>query len=291
MTDPDLAALTVAEALAWAVRALWPRHEGARIDAEVLLAHALERGRAYLYAHPERVLGAEGAARLAPIVARRARGEPVAYLVGRREFWSLDLAVSRHTLIPRPETERLVAAALERIPGEAPWRVADLGTGCGAIAIAIAVERPRARVTATDRSAEALAIAARNIARLAPGNVRVGLGDWCEALEPEPFDLIASNPPYVAAEDPHLQAGDVAFEPREALVAGVDGLLDLTRIARDARRRLRPGGWLVLEHGPDQGRRVREVLRELGYGELRSLQDLGARERVTEGRWPGAGDC
>jgi release factor glutamine methyltransferase len=280
------AGATVRSALAGATRALAPVHASARLDAEVLLAHVLGRARAHLYGHPERRLDADEGERLSALVARRARGEPVAYLVGRRVFWSLDLEVSPATLIPRPETELLVAAALARIPPGAAWRVADLGTGSGAVAIALALARPRAEVIATERSAAALAVAARNVERLAPGRVRLVQGDWCEPLGPEPCGLIAANPPYVAEGDPHLDTGDVAFEPREALLAGPDGLAALAAIASAAPGRLGPGGWLLLEHGAEQGAAVRGLLGRGGWRAVRTLKDLEGRERVTEGRRP-----
>lgn len=275
---------TLAEALTRAACKLAARSESARLDAEVLLAHAIGRPRVYLYQHPESPLGARAEARFAALVGRRARGEPIAYLVGRREFWSLDLEVSPSTLIPRPETEVLVAAALDRIPAHAPWRVADLGTGSGAVAIALATERPASTVIATDRSPAALAVAARNADRLAPGRVRLAVGDWLEALGPEPLDALVSNPPYVCDDDPALDSGDLAFEPREALAGGPDGLAAIAAIVWAAPGRLRRGGWLLLEHGSEQGAEVRRLFERSGLREVRTLVDLAGRERVTEGR-------
>ena len=284
--EPRNQGLTVARALAGAARLLAPLHDTARLDAEVLLASALGQNRGYLYAHSDRCLSAAEEGRFSALIRRRARGEPVAYLTGRREFWSLELEVTADTLIPRPETERLVTAALEHIPAATPWRAADLGTGCGAVAIALAVERPRLAVTATDRSRAALAVAGRNAERHVCGRVRLAAGNWCEALDGGYYDLIASNPPYVAEGDPHLTAGDVAFEPRAALVAGPDGLAAVRTIAAGARNRLRPGGWLLLEHGAGQGAAVRELLDGRGYQDVRTVDDLGGRARVTEGRRP-----
>jgi release factor glutamine methyltransferase len=279
---------SVGEALAWASRLLARTHDTGRIDAEVLLAHALQKSRVYLYAYPEEPLSADGRVGFVALVARRARGEPVAYLVGRREFWSLDLEVSPDTLIPRPETERLVAAALARIPRGAAWRVADLGTGTGAVAIALARERPRLAVVATDRSDTALAVATRNVERLASGRVRLVRGDWVEALDAGPYDAVVSNPPYVAEGDPRLGEGDVAFEPGAALVGGRDGLEAHRAIVPGALGRLRPGGWLLVEHGNDQGAAVRELFDRHGYQAVRTVDDLEGRERVTEGQrpWP-----
>ncbi|GAP66110.1 (protein release factor)-glutamineN5-methyltransferase [Mizugakiibacter sediminis] len=220
----------------------------------------------------------------AALLARRLAGEPVAYLVGRRGFWSLELEVTPATLIPRAETERLVELALARLPADAAARVADLGTGSGAIALAIARERPRARVVATDASAEALAVARRNAARLGLGNVVFAQGDWCAALgEARDFDLIVSNPPYIAAGDPHLGEGDLRFEPAAALASGADGLDAIRRIVRDARAHLRPGGGLLFEHGYRQGAAVRALLAAAGYREVFSARDLEGRERVSGG--------
>lgn len=273
-------------ALSRAVRTLAEQRETPRLDAEVLLAHALGKNRVYLYGHSDEPLGEVAAACFGALLARRARGEPVAYLVGRREFWSLDLEVSPNTLIPRPETETLVTAALSRVPAEADCRVADLGTGSGAIALAIARERPNAQVVASDRSERALRVAAANVRRLAPGRVWLVRGDWCEPFGEGALDVIVANPPYVARTDAHLRRGDVAFEPREALAAGPDGLAALRVIARTAPARLRAGGWLLLEHGVGQGPALREMFCRFGYRDVRTLDDMEGRERVTEGRRP-----
>lgn len=258
--------------------------EDARFEAELLLAHALGRSRAWLFAWPE--FEPDAATRVAyaeSIQARRA-GEPIAYLTGRREFWSLDLAVSPAVLIPRAETERLVELALERIEPARAASLADLGTGSGAIALALARERPRAHVLATDASAEALAVAQANAQRLGIGNIRFAQGDWCEALGDERFDLIVSNPPYIEAADPHLARGDLRFEPAAALVSGADGLDAIRAIAAGARERLGEGGWLLLEHGCEQGAHVRELLSARGYAAVSTARDVEGRERVTLGR-------
>jgi release factor glutamine methyltransferase len=256
----------------------------ARLDAELLLAHALGVSRAKLYAWPEHEPDAAARETFERLVAARAGGEPVAYLTGRREFWSLDLAVSPAVLIPRPETELLVELALERIAPDAPSRIADLGTGSGAIALAIASERPRARVIATDASADALAVARGNAERLGLRNVTFAQGDWCEALGHERFDVIVSNPPYIAAGDAHLETGDLRREPHAALVAGTDGLDAIGRIVATAQAHLDPGGWLLLEHGWDQAARVRALLDAHGYREITSVRDGAAHERATLGR-------
>jgi release factor glutamine methyltransferase len=254
------------------------------VDAEWLLAHALGRPRSWLYAHADDTVDAGIRARFAELVERRAAGEPVAYLTRSRGFWNFDLRVTPDTLIPRPETELLVELALARLPETAGSRIADMGTGSGAIALALARERPRARVVATDISDAALAIARENAAALAIDNVRFGSGSWYSALDDAPFDLIASNPPYVADGDPHLAAGDLRFEPGSALASGHDGLDAIRAIVRDAPAHLVPGGWLLLEHGIAQGAAVRALLCEAGFIDVETARDLEERERVTLGR-------
>ncbi|NIR31062.1 MAG: peptide chain release factor N(5)-glutamine methyltransferase [Gammaproteobacteria bacterium] len=273
---------TIQSVLEAAIELLAPQSDSARLDAEVLLAHVLARPRAHLYAWSERALSGAELARYRTLVQRRAAGEPVAYLIGRREFWSLDLEVDASAIIPRAETERLVEIALDAIPPHAPRTIADLGTGTGAVALAIARERPDCRVTATDMSLRALTLARRNACAVGVRNVHWVCGDWCGALANERFHLVLSNPPYVRAGDPHLVQGDVRFEPRMALLGGSDGLDAIRRIAHEARARLVPGGGLALEHGPDQGAAVRSLLQALGYAEVRTHRDLAGRERVTE---------
>lgn len=258
-----------------------------RADAECLLAHALGRPRSWLFAHGDDTLDDAAVTRFDALVARRSEGEPVAYLVGRRGFRKLDLAVTPDTLIPRPETELLVELALARIPAGNDARIADLGTGSGAIALAIAVERPRAHVVATDRSDAALAVAHANARANAIANVEFRSGDWFAPLAGERFDIIASNPPYIADDDPHLSQGDLRFEPRAALSSGRDGLDAIRSIVRDAPAHLRDGGWLLLEHGHDQGEAVRALLLHAGFAEVETVQDLEARDRVALGRWRG----
>ncbi len=252
-------------------------------EAEILLAHALGRSRAWLYAHRDDAVAAATVTRLRALVARRAAGEPVAYLTGQREFWSLELAVTPAVLIPRAETELLVECALQHIPQGVKVDIADLGTGSGAVALALARERPQARVLATDASAAALAVARANAARLGFGNVAFARGAWCAALGRRRFDAIVANPPYLAADDPHLAQGDLRFEPRSALVAGGDGLDAIRTIARAAPAHLKAGGWLLLEHGADQGRDVRAVLQQNGFVEVFTARDLERRERVSGG--------
>jgi release factor glutamine methyltransferase len=255
------------------------------VDAEWLLAHALGKPRSWLYAHASDAVDATTAQCYATLVRRRSAGEPVAYLTGRRGFWTFELQVTPATLIPRPETELLVELALLRLPVDRPLRIADLGTGSGAIALALASERPRADVLATDASAEALAVAQANARALRIGNLRFCSGDWCAALGGERFDLIASNPPYIARDDPHLRHGDLRHEPAHALASGDDGLDAIRRIAAAAPAHLVADGWLLLEHGHDQGERVRALLQAAAFVEVHTARDLEGRDRVTGGRW------
>lgn len=269
-------------------------------DAEILLASALGVARGWLYSHGDEPMPAQAAERFGQWLDRRAAGEPVAYIVGSRGFWRFDLQVTPATLIPRADTERLVELALELLPAGVAVRIADLGTGSGAIALALASERPLAQVVATDASDAALAVARDNARRLRLANVEFRSGSWLAALADVPgdygvpaapcgFDLIASNPPYIAENDPHLQRGDLRSEPRSALASGPDGLDDLRVLARDAPAYLKPGGWLLLEHGHEQGPAVRSLLGDAQLVDVRTVHDLEQRERVTLGRSPPTG--
>jgi release factor glutamine methyltransferase len=255
---------------------------GDRLEAELLLAHALGVNRAWFFAHAEDVPVDADVASFDALVRRRADGEPVAYIVGCRDFWSLPLEVTPATLIPRPETELLVELALARLPEGGS--VVDLGTGSGAIALAIAKERPDAQVTAVDASEAALEVARRNAAALGLQRVAFANGDWFAPLAGQRFDLIVSNPPYIEADDPHLAQGDLRFEPTTALASGQDGLDDIRRIAAAARGHLHAGGWLLVEHGWNQGEAVRGVFQTAGFAEVSTVQDLEGRDRVTVGR-------
>ena len=252
-----------------------------RLDAEVLLCHVLATDRARLYSAKDNVVSDGVQVRYRELISKRASGVPVAYLTGQREFWSLPLEVNDHTLIPRPETEHLVETALELIRTEDLRRIADLGTGSGAIALAIRSERPGCDVVATDISEAALALAQDNAARLDISGIDFRLGDWCEALAGETFDLIVSNPPYVADNDPYLHQGDLRFEPRLALAAGTDGLDAIRRILAGVRACLRKRGWLALEHGFDQKERLWNLLENHGFQPLKTVRDYGGKERVT----------
>lgn len=276
---------TIAAALTLATGRL-PGEE-ARAEAEILLAHALGKPRSWLYAHANDPFPERGENGFHDLIARRLRGEPVAHILGTQEFWSLPLVVTSDTLIPRPETELLVELALQRLAVDAPLRVLDLGTGSGAIALAIAHERPLVSVTAVDRNPRALDIARKNAARLAPDRIRFLAGDWFSPVHGESFDLIVSNPPYLAIGDVHLSQGDLRFEPELALVAGKDGLDCIRRIVEEVRRFLAPAAWLLIEHGLTQGAQVRALMRDSGLLDARTFTDLEQRDRVTGGFQPG----
>ena len=284
--------------------------DSARIEMQCLLQHVLNVTRAYLPTHPERRLNTPEQARYDELLQQRLQGEPIAYLLGEREFFGLMFKVTSDTLIPRPETELLVELALQRIAsyplpayrppspasgrgaggegseeglGKWSFRILDLGTGCGAIALAIAHARSEVTVLACDTSAAALEVARENAQRLNITNVAFVFSDWFQALTGQHFDIIVANPPYVATDDPHLMQGDVRFEPASALVSGDDGLQDIRQIISQAKNHLQAGGWLLLEHGYDQAAQVRELLQQAGYCEVFSARDLAGIERVSGG--------
>lgn len=285
-TVPDAGGrnVTIERALAGARAALEATSATARLDAEVLLSHVLGHGRARVLAHPGTPLDPDSGERFETLVERRRRGEPIAYLTGRREFWSLDLRVTPDTLIPRPETEHLVEAVLAAVRPDEAATVADIGTGTGAIAIAVARERPRALVLGSDHSAAAVAVARGNASRLGARNASFVVADACAVLAPGRWSVIVSNPPYVAEGDSHLLGGDVRFEPREALASGPRGLDMLERLALQAPAGLAPGGRLALEHGGGQGSAVRTLLSRAGLEAVETFRDLAGNERVTLGR-------
>ncbi len=275
---------TVARALAGARHRL-VASDSAGLDAELLLGCVLGLTRARLVADDRRALDPGELERFDALVTRRAAGEPVAYLTGRRGFWTLELEVTPAVLVPRPETELLVELALERLP-RGPCRALDLGTGSGALALAIASERRDATVDAVDESAAATAVARRNAERAGLGNLRFGVGHWFEPVGGRHYHLIVANPPYLAANDPHLPA--LAHEPRGALVAGLTGIEALAEIAAGAPAHLLPGGWLIAEHGEAQGEAVRRLWRDAGLVDVATSRDLAGLERATIGRLPGA---
>lgn len=275
--------LTVADALAQADE-LESVSDTARLDVELLLCEVLQQSRSWLFTWPERTLDAGQQAAFLALLERRKTGEPVAHLLGYRDFWTLRLRVSPATLIPRPDTEVLVEQALLRLSSD-PARVADLGTGTGAVALALASERPQWQVVATELQPDAVRLAQINAVEHSLANVEVVQGSWCEPLQGV-FDMIVSNPPYIDPNDPHLQQGDVRFEPLTALTAERKGMADIEHIAQDARTCLRPGGWLLLEHGYDQAEQVRNLLLMMGYQQVFSASDLGGNDRISGGCMP-----
>jgi release factor glutamine methyltransferase len=277
---------TFAGALAAGRHELGETSPSPALDAEVLLMHVLGCDRARLRAWPEKPLTQEQAGEYATLIERRRQGCPIAYLTGEREFWSRPFQVAPGVLIPRPETELLIELALAAIPADQSVDLLDLGTGSGIIAITLAVERSRARVAAVDASAEALAIAQANATRHAALNLRFFRGDWLSPLPPtERYDLIVSNPPYIAEDDPHLRQGDLCHEPGLALASGPDGLTALRRIIAEARAYLKPCGALLLEHGYDQADAIAALLRGSGYGEITHHRDLQGHRRATMARY------
>lgn len=279
--------LNIAQCLQQAIASLQACSDTASLDAEILLAHVLDQSRTYLRTWPERLLSTTQSERFAHLLQQRQAGQPVAYLTGCRDFWDMTLKVTSDTLIPRPDTELLVEQALHLLQPNQTYTVADLGTGSGAIALAIARERPFVQVFAIDATAATLAVAAENVTQYAPDNVQCILSHWCQALPDAACDVIVSNPPYIAADDPHLGQGDVRFEPIQALVSADNGLSDIALIAQQAQRCLKPNGWLLFEHGYEQGPSVCALLDGQGYVDVQTYADLAGQDRVTVARWIG----
>ena len=259
--------------------------ETARLDAEILMGMVLRRPRSYLHAHPENRLEPLQAAEFEMLVRRRFSGEPIAYITGVREFWSMPLRVNRHVLIPRPETELLVEKALARTPEDEGIRVLDLGTGSGAVALAIARERPLAEVIGVDNSPEALRIARLNAEVLRIGNVQFLESNWFDAVRGQKFNTVVSNPPYVINRDEYLMAGDLRFEPQDALAGGDDGLECIRAIIDRAHNYIVRQGWMLLEHGADQQKAVQRLLEAQRYYDIHCYQDLAGHDRITECRF------
>ncbi len=263
---------------------LFSQLDTTRLEVEVLLCHVLRVKRSYLYTWPDCLLTTHQIKQFQALCQRRRQGEPIAYLIGHKEFWSLDLQVTPATLIPRPETELLVEQALARLPIDSDAQVVDLGTGSGAIALAIAQERPRCRVLATDNAPEALAIAQQNAQRLRLHQIQFQVSDWWQALNQVTATVVVSNPPYVAITDPHLTQGDVRYEPRQALIAGKDGLAAIRLLITQSWVHLELSGWLLLEHGYNQAAAVQKLLARQGYQMITTYPDLAGQPRVTVGQ-------
>lgn len=256
----------------------------ARLEAEILLGYALGVSRSFLFANPELAVPLKRQSDFMALLRRRSQGEPIAYLIGKRSFWTFDLEITADVLIPRPETELLVEFALRVIPTAVPYKVADLGTGSGAIALAIALERPQCEVHATDISEKALQVAQRNANSLNLQEVHFHQGSWLQALQGK-FHVLVSNPPYVNQDDPHLQQGDCRFEPGLALSPGNDGLVAIREITSQSPGCLLAGGWLLVEHGYDQGAAVRSLFSEAGFRDISTQRDLAGLERICMGKW------
>ena len=258
----------------------------ANFEANLLCQQVFSVNRAWLISHENGALEANQQAAFQALLDRRLAGEPIAYILGMREFYGLPLKTTPATLIPRPDTEALVEAALEKIPNNLQANVLDLGTGTGAVALAIASQRPQAKVTAVDASFEALQVAIENARNLNLNHVAFIQSDWFSALKSQKFDVIVSNPPYIAKDDAHLSQGDLRFEPNSALASGEDGLDDIRRIIQDAPAYLNSDGWLMFEHGYDQAGRVAELMAERGFIQISHVQDIAGTLRVTFGTMP-----
>lgn len=279
--------MTITEALAAAKAALTlAANTEAKLEALLLLQHVLQVNRAWLITHENDTLSPDTQAKFEALLTRRLQGEPMAYILGEREFYGLVLQVTPATLIPRPDTETLVEAALDKIPQNMDVQVLDLGTGSGSIALAIAKNRPQHQVVAVDASPAALEVAKHNADRLNISNVQFVLSDWFSALEDQRFEIIVSNPPYIEADDPHLTQGDLRFEPPDALASGKDGLSDIRMIINQCLTHLKPQGWLMLEHGYNQGTAVADLMSAAGLVDVATIEDLGGNARVTIGKNP-----
>lgn len=275
---------SIAQAIKQASELLEKTSDSARLDAEVILCHVLNCTATHLLAWPEKILDEDQASLFNQLIEQRHIGTPVAYIIGSKEFWSLNFKVTPATLIPRPDTETLVEFILDKFSAEDNLSLIDLGTGSGAIAIAIASERPHWEITATDISTDALAIAKENACSHQINNIKFIESNWFEQVDEQQFDLIVSNPPYIAEHDPHLSQGDICFEPISALVAGETGMNDINRITLESKKHLKPNGWLVFEHGYDQKKLVYDCFNHYDFQEIAQLNDLSGQPRITTGR-------
>ncbi len=274
---------TIAHCLQQASQILKPGSDSAHLDAELLLAHVLKKDRVYLYTWPEETVSATSHTYFLELVERRANGEPIAYITGIQEFWSLPLKVTPDTLIPRPDTEILVQEALNRLKEDVHYAIADLGSGSGAIALAIASERPCCHIQGVDQSKRAVEVATENALQLKLSNISFQQGDWLSGFADDSMNMILSNPPYVADDDPHMSEGDVRFEPTSALLSGPEGLDDYKRILPEAMRCLKEDGWLLLEHGYNQQEKLLKLMQQHGFKETKGVRDYGGQARVIIG--------
>ena len=277
---------TIKQTLLVATEQLENSSDTARLDAEVLLAHVMKKTRTWLMTWPEHTLTSEEEKQFHGLLQQRIDGKPIAYLIGEQEFWSVKLKVNEHTLIPRPETECLVEQALTLIPIDAKFEIADLGTGSGAIALVIAKERPTCHITAIEQSADTIAVAQENAKQLRLANITFLQANWLVGVEPDHFDLILSNPPYIEITDPHLQQGDVRFEPPSALQSGVDGLNDIRQIITQAKYCLKGSGWLLIEHGYRQQQAIMALLHEHGFHHIQGFKDYAVQPRFVMAQKP-----
>ncbi|MEJ2140955.1 MAG: peptide chain release factor N(5)-glutamine methyltransferase [Gammaproteobacteria bacterium] len=277
--------LTIKQAITLACEQLAGITDSTQLDSEVLLAYVFEQHRTWLHTWPEKEIDTNTLEQFNQLIARRKNGEPVAHIIGEQEFWSIRFKVTTDTLIPRADTERLVELALEHIPEASFWNIADLGTGSGAIALAIAKERPSSQLIATDASMKALTVAQENARLNQLNNIRFVRSTWFEDLDNHVFDMIVSNPPYIAEGDPHLSQGDVRFEPLTALTSGPEGLDDITHLVNKAPHFLKPGGWLILEHGYDQAENIMQLMTQAGFVNCQDFQDYGGNPRVAIGQY------
>ncbi len=275
--------MNIQQALEQARETLSKNGESADIDAQVLLSHVLQRNSAHLIAWPEKELDKNQAASFLQLIEQRKQGLPVAHLTGQREFWSLDFSVNNSTLIPRPETETLVEFILQKFGDRKNLKLLDLGTGTGAIAIAIASEKPAWQIFASDISKQALALATKNNTQHKT-NITFIHSDWFNNIKQHDFDIIVSNPPYIADNDPHLQSGDVRFEPQGALTAGKTGMDDIKHLCAQAKNHLQKNGWLIVEHGYNQAQLVADCFAENAYAQVEQREDLSGHTRMTAGK-------
>jgi len=276
---------TISELLQKAEQRINPS-DTARLDAEILLCDVMQFNRSKIYAHPQQLIPDDKSVLFKSLIEQRRQGHPIAHLTGKKEFWSLELAISKETLIPRPETECLVETALRMIPDEVSFSILDLGTGSGAVAIAIASERPNSKIVATDINSDALDLAKENANTHQLNNIQFLFSDWYKSIPSQSFDLIVSNPPYIKQNDEHLSQGDVRFEPELALAAGADGMQAINMILENAKRYLASDAYLLIEHGYDQKSLVQDAFLKRDFRQVKTFQDLSGQDRITHGQSP-----